>query len=40
MHSKKEAVSRALLDPVNGDNTFLPNVGELLPDYMTSYPRR
>jgi hypothetical protein len=28
------------MNPDNGGNTFLRNVGELLPDYMGSYLRR
>jgi hypothetical protein len=26
--------------PEDGGSTFLGNIGELLPDYMASYPRR
>jgi hypothetical protein len=29
-----------LLDPEDGGSTFLRNVGKLLPDYITSHPRR
>jgi hypothetical protein len=29
-----------LFDPEDGGNTFVRNVGKLLPDYITSHPRR